>query len=390
MSAEGVHLFILDDDGILFSQRAQKVFALNTSATLIWCWLDQGVTEPEIARRLAEGSGLPLSDSTGHLEQLLDQWRAQGLIEGGEDVAQANGRLLPDEPEAELPDTSGRVPEFSCEQRYRLLDTTFVIRFTCPTVAGLVESCFRHLTDDGATPPDADFGVAETNPGYLVLQNGEAKRWCEDIHLVVPVVKHLIAAFVMNRTRYLLNVHAGVVATRRGCLLLPGVAGSGKSTLTAALAKKGYTYFSDEYGLLEHDSLAVRAVPLPLCVKSSGSEVIAELYPGLMALPAHTRFDNKVVRYMPPPGPQDGVLDLRRPVEAIIFPRYDPLAETCLTPLRKVEALHRLMEHCLVVPEWFDHHKVARLVEWVSGLDCHALTFSSLKVAVELIARRWR
>ncbi len=390
MSAEGVHLFILDDDGILFSQRAQKVFALNTSATLIWCWFDQGITAPEIAHRLAEGSGLPLSESTDHLEQLFDQWRAQGLIEGGEDVPQANVRILPDEPEAELPDMPARVPEFSCEQRYRLLDTTFVIRFTCPTVAGLMESCFQHMTDDGTAPPDADFGVAEANTGFLVLQNGEAKRWCGDVHLVVPVVKHLIAAFVMNRTRYLLNVHAGVVGTKEGCLLLPGVAGSGKSTLTAALTKKGYTYFSDEYGLLEHDSLAVRAVPLPLCVKSSGNEIIAALYPGLMALPEHTRFDSKVVRYMPLPGPQADVLDLRRPVEAIIFPHYDPLADTRLTPLRKVEALHRLMEHCLVVPEWFDHHKVARLVEWIAGLECHDLTFSSLKVAVELIARRWR
>ncbi len=390
MSAEGVHLFILDDDGIVFSERTQQVFALNTAATVVWCWLDEGLGATEIAGRLAEGAGLSLSDSASHVTRLLDQWRAQGLIEGGQEAPPASCRSLTDEPEADLPDLPAEVPEFSGQQRYRLLDTTFVIRFTCSTVADLARSCFHHLADDGTAPPDAEFGVAEVNGGYLVSQNGEAKRWCDDIRFVVPVVKHLIAAFVINRTHYLLNVHAGVVGTTEGCLLLPGVAGSGKSTLTAALVKKGYTYFSDEHGLLEHDSLAARAVPLSFCVKSSGSEVVAALYPELMALPEHIRFDNKVVRYMPPSGLPEGLLDTRRPVEAIIFPHYGPLAETRLTPLRKVEALHQLMAHCLVVPEWFDRRKVTRLVEWISDLDCYNLTFSSLKVAVELIARRWR
>jgi hypothetical protein len=58
--------------------------------------------------------------------------------------------------------------------------------------------------------------------------------------------------------------------------------------------------------------------------------------------------------------------------------------------MSKVEALCRLMEHCAVIPEWFDHRKVARLVEWISDLDCHSLRYSSLKVAVELIGQRWR
>ena len=390
MKAEGVHLFVLDDNGIVFSERSQKVFALNTSATLVWCWLEQGVATSEIAQRLAEGAGLSLCDSTGHLERLLTHWRAHGLLEGGEDAPTANRRLMPDEQKPDLPDLPAQRYEFSSEQRYRLLDTAIVVRFTCAAVADLTQSCFRHLADTGAAAPDAVFAVAETLGGYLVLQNDEPKRWCEDISLVVPVVKHLIAAYAIDRSRYLLNVHAGVVGTARGCLLLPGVAGSGKSTLTAALVKKGYAYFSDEYGLLEHESLMARAVPLPWCVKSTGSEVVAELFPELLTLPTHKRFDNKIVRYMPPPGLGEDLSSLRRPVQAIIFPHYDPCAETALTPLPKVEALYRLIEHCLVIPEWFDHRKVARLVEWVSDLDCHSLAYSSLKVAVELIARRWR
>ena len=388
--SEQVHLFVLDDNGIVFSERSQKVFALNTTATLIWCWLEQGVTTSEIVGRLAEGAGLSDAESADHIERLMTQWRADGLMDGGKEITPVDARVAPDEPIPELPDLPAQLYQFTDERRYKLLDTTFVVRFASTALAELAHSCFRHLTDAGATPPDAIFGVAETQGGYLVLQNGEAARWCDEVRLVVPVLKHLIAAYAIDRSRYLLNVHAGVVGTAQGCLLLPGVAGSGKSTLTAALVKKGYTYFSDEHGLLEHESLWARAVPLALCVKSTGSEVVGELFPELMSLPMHKRFDNKIVRYMPPPGHDEDASALRRPVQAVIFPQYDPCAETNLTPMSKVEALYRLMEHCSVIPEWFDRGKVARLVEWISDLDCHSLRYSSLKVAVELIGQRWR
>ncbi len=46
-------------------------------------------------------------------------------------------------------------------------------------------------------------------------------------------------------------VHAGVVAWRGRALVLPGRSHAGKSTLVAALAKAGATYYSDEFAVLD-------------------------------------------------------------------------------------------------------------------------------------------
>jgi hypothetical protein len=46
-------------------------------------------------------------------------------------------------------------------------------------------------------------------------------------------------------------VHAGVVAWRGRAIILPGYSFGGKSTLVAELLRRGATYYSDEYALLD-------------------------------------------------------------------------------------------------------------------------------------------
>ncbi len=46
-------------------------------------------------------------------------------------------------------------------------------------------------------------------------------------------------------------VHAGVVAYQDACIVIPGRSRSGKSELTQALVKRGATYFSDEYAVID-------------------------------------------------------------------------------------------------------------------------------------------
>ncbi len=55
-------------------------------------------------------------------------------------------------------------------------------------------------------------------------------------------------------------VHAGVVVTGGGAVVIPGVSGAGKSTLTAALCQAGAGYVSDEALVLDDSG---KAVPYP-------------------------------------------------------------------------------------------------------------------------------
>src|SRR5207248_1422676 len=42
--AEGTHLFMLGDEAVLYSHRAQELYSFNTAAALIWCSLELGKT----------------------------------------------------------------------------------------------------------------------------------------------------------------------------------------------------------------------------------------------------------------------------------------------------------------------------------------------------------
>ena len=113
---------------------------------------------------------------------------------------------------------------------------------------------------------------------------------------------------------------------------------------------------------------------------------MAPFFPEVRSLKSHHRGDNKIVRYVPPPPFTNGS-DAGRsyPVRRIIFPRYRPDAQTALKPLARVEALHRLMAECLVVPVPLTPRRVARLVRWIKGLDCYELPMSSLTEAVDQV-----
>ena len=190
----------------------------------------------------------------------------------------------------------------------------------------------------------------------------------------------------MNAHRFFLDIHAGVVGDGESVTLLPAASGSGKSSLTAALSHAGFDYFSDEIALLEEPALTVRPIPLAVCVKSTGWDLMAPFFPEVRSLKSHHRGDNKIVRYVPPPPFTNGS-DAGRsyPVRRIIFPRYRPDAQTALKPLARVEALHRLMAECLVVPVPLTPRRVARLVRWIKGLDCYELPMSSLTEAVDQV-----
>lgn len=64
-------------------------------------------------------------------------------------------------------------------------------------------------------------------------------------------------------------VHAGAVGWKGQAIVLPGAGGTGKTTLTRALVRKGASLFSDEFAVLDRNG-RVHPYPLPLRVKTGG------------------------------------------------------------------------------------------------------------------------
>lgn len=463
---EGLSFFLLEDEGILFSEGQQELYALNTPAAYIWCCLEEGLTPDQISASFSASFDIPLEQAVQATSDLLSRWQASGYIRGVPDTAHAEidwttalARLMASpslrEDFEKSPAAVARELNVGSSDRkalvslrpatlesealqlqrsksskpfenffksgqfilwssaagksrqsvlqaavgarahrrgrmnrvryYRLLTTTFAIRFSSAAEEARVHLALAHLEVEPARS-DAAIEVLQAEDGHVLLNGIAPFGFCRDLGRVTPRLKTLLLQTAVQRHSYLFQIHAGVVSNGQKCLLLPAAPGSGKTTLTAALTAAGFQYFSDEVALLEEPDLEVRPVPISLSVKSGALEVLAPLFPQLRRSANHTREDFETVTYLNPPwvSVRSG-LSQTRPAGWIVFPKYSAGATTELRPIGKAEALARLMGEILVVAKPLDKRAVRSLVQWIQRVECYELPNSSLSQAVQLI-----
>ena len=279
------------------------------------------------------------------------------------------------------------------EQCYRLLETCALIRYGAWAQKRLVDSVLGHLATDEPCGPTLTIELkAEKRANYTmrsdVYRDGVPIASARGLSFLGPIVKAAIWQAAVSAHDFFLYIHAGVVGNGTSCLLLPATAGSGKSSLTMALVHRGFQYFSDEVALVEPGTFHVLPMPLAMAIKDSGWELMARYYPALELLPIHIRSDFKVLRYLPPP--VNAVAQAPSAVRHIIFPHYQPGAQTKLVPLCRAEALGRLMDQCLGLRRRLDGDNVRAIVAWMRSIECYELTHSCLEAAVDAIVTGFR
>ena len=358
--AAGVRLFLLDDEAVVFHAARQTLHALNTSAAVIWCLLEDGLDVAAVVADLQDRFGLTHGEAAAYVATALEDWHAKGLC-------------------------GGPTRDTVALRQYAFRGRVIAFRFTALEQLRVIDPVLSHLA---ASAPRADsvVDIVAHAGGIDLLCDGAPRAGCATLAELAPLAKSLVWQIGLSVADYLLNIHAGVVAGPDGCVLLPGAPGSGKSTLTAALVAAGCWYFSDEVALLAEDTLEVMPFPLALCVKDTGRDVAATVMPDVAHLPFHARGDGKRVAYVRPPAGRIPRWDARRPVAAIVFPRFEAGVATTLCPVRPAEALARVLSQCLGVgPTLTDDH-VARLIAWIGRVSCHTLTFSHLPEAVAVVS----
>jgi hypothetical protein len=382
----------LDGDAVVFSEEAQHLVHLNPPAALLFRELQKGTPASEFADVLAAEGLVPSREAEHWVTGTLDAFRSCGMFQDGPVPPVALTSLAEDDAETAR-QAAGCAPYASfepvAEERYRLLETCALIRFGHVAQVRLVRSIIGHLaTDDHVAPAIViDINAKMRDDGHLrsdVYRDGIPVGWAPRLSEMGPIVKAALWQSAINAHDFLFYIHAGVVGTGASCVLLPAAAGSGKSSLTAALVHRGFRYFSDEVALIEPTTFHVSPMPLAMCIKSTGWDLMARYYPGILSLPIHVRIDEKVLRYIPPPA--DSLEQVPMPVRHIIFPRYEQAAPNRLERVNRSEALGRLMNECLALRQRLDQTNVRQLVRWIAGIECYELTFSSLEIAAQLVA----
>lgn len=380
--AEGTHILFLDNDGILFSEPAQKLFHLNTMATFIWCLLEEGKERPAIVTNLQSTFALSKFDATRYLEQTQGLFQTLGVLKGFEPA--------PTIEEATTTETPALMAygddSFITERHYRLLSSHIRMRFSHSEQLSYIEPILSHLLENKPSTATVNLDIVQENSGRIVLcRNQLPVLSCSELLRLAPLVKSLVWQTAVCAHDFFLDIHAGVVGDGEYCYLLPAASGSGKSTLTAALISHGFEYFSDEVALLQGNDLLVQPVPLAICIKDTGAAALSHFFPQLSGQNLHLRGDGKRVLYMPPPIQALPPAETLRPVGAIFFPYYAPDQQTKLESIPAIEALLSLLQECLIVDTHLNKKKVSSLLDWIERTPCYRLTISNLNNAVKLI-----
>lgn len=384
-------LLPLDGDAVAFSEEIQHLVGLNRTAALLVDGLRNGTRASELAQ-VFTSQGLATPDEAEQwVTATLAALRSCGMLEDGP-VLSIPPKPISVEIEAGGHQAAECAPyrsfEPAAERRYRLLETCALVRFGHSAQVRLINSVIGHLATEDDVAPDIvmDISAELLNDGHLqsdVYRDGAPFGRARRLSRVAPIVKAALWQSAINAHDFLFYLHAGVVGTGTSCVLLPAAAGSGKSSLTLALVDRGFLYFSDEVALIEPGTFRVPPVPLAMCVKSTGWDLMSRYYPEIVSLPVHVRSDEKVLRYVPPPANRADQSAV--PVSHIMFPKYRPGARTRLERVSRSEALGRLMGECLALRQRLDQNNVPELVRWIAGVECYELEFSSLEAATQLV-----
>ena len=200
----------------------------------------------------------------------------------------------------------------------------------------------------------------------------------------LPLLEWGINHALATRLCGYLLLHAGALERSGHGLLLPAMPGSGKSTLTAALSRKGYRLLSDEFGVIRLADRQMLAMLRPIALKNESIAVLRALDPAGVIGPAFPRTRKGTVAHLAPQSTD--VEGIHRPVRPrfIVFPQFDPSADVDLRPLLGGAAFARLVVNSFnydaLGPDGFD-----ALCDVVQGSACYQLRYGNLAQAIAAV-----
>jgi hypothetical protein len=360
----GLLLYLLDSEAVLYSATSRRLFGLDCAATVILLRLSDG----ETLENLTTGLGMAETAAIEELAAILD------------------GKEPPSEEYRSEPFCPDAVPQGAHSSPcYRLLTTRFTLTCFDQRVLSPLSDCLRHLLVPDQPYIDLAISIEPEGSLWRLCLNGTTQGSAMPAAMLLPLLSNRLRTFAYQHTPYLLVTHAAVVSDGHTTVVFPGQSGSGKSTLAASLLARGYRLFSDELAMLDANGDLV-PIPLGLGLKSGSWSLLEEDFPTIVNSPEHIRRDGIRVRYLDPGTiPFTQGLDNRLATH-LCFPRYQPEGPDDIVPLSPVQAFRALTEAGYQV-RGLDEERVERIVTWLLGLSCFALTYSSTEKALQLLGK---
>ncbi|MCB2148560.1 MAG: PqqD family peptide modification chaperone [Deltaproteobacteria bacterium] len=376
------------DGGVLFLEGSRQIWALNSSSAFIWCLLDEVTSLDELASRLASTFNIGKDKALQDAGALLNVLEQEGLF-----AAEPFSESMESDRSWDITPTGPRLLEpnhWAVRRFFRVADHLF--EFCCQDTA--LGDTFTHMMDhlavDNCELPDTRLAVTdskEIGDTWDIFLDDLGFMEGRPENEVLPNLATLIFVRCCETLKANLLFHAAVIEMDGITVMFPGEAGSGKTTLAAALMAHGCRFFSDELAVLNLSDLCVSPLPLPMSIKPGSVKPLESYYPGLADRPIHLRTDGKKVRYLSPSVKNlPEVVENSSPVDFLIFPKYIKGAEDRLAKIDKMEALQRLAKTGSS-NRVFTSRDVEAMITLIERRPCYELVFSELPQAVSILKK---
>ena len=365
LTCDSLYAYIVDESLLLFSQKTQNVYGFEKGSAALFLQIDELVGNSSFEKITGQ---FPTVDTV--------------LLKKIYDLADCNEAVDVTKYEADM-DLGIYFKDEVPRTYYQVDDTVFAMHYPDDDLFKHLHPVYEHLHVD---KPDA-----KTMISVDFVKSGDL--W--EIHwnntpAEMAIPKPKLATYLQDKMmtctyqaqRYLISLHAASVEKNGKVIIMPAVAESGKTTLTAALLHHDFKLFSDESTSLDHDGYVH---PLPFCmnIKEGSWNVLSKTYPRLSERDIHSRFDGQSIRFLPPVNMHKG----RQKASHIIFPKYTPGAKISLTPIGAREALLKIKEASYKIQDNMDKNKFELILKNLIFLPKYTLVYSNLDEAISTIDR---
>lgn len=175
-------------------------------------------------------------------------------------------------------------------------------------------------------------------PEYVVFGDGERLWSTTRRREVLPYVEWGINWRLIQARTDCLQLHAATLSCDGTGVILAADSGSGKSTLAAGLIARGWQYLSDEFALIDPETLYLHPFPKALCIKSGAFDIVEGLGLPLWRDRHYVKALKGRVGYVSPHAVGPETISPPCRVGLVIFPTYVRGAEPRLVALPRAQA----------------------------------------------------
>jgi hypothetical protein len=359
---------------VVFSPFQSSLVVLNSTARLIWEMLSHDQEPEKIANQLSNAFNIAFEKAQNDVEAVRHLWNSEDLPT---DVSHAADTTSPFNSFDTIALEQDRQPV--SKRTYAINDRVFSIAFQSAEIEAIIQAVLGHRECPAATKPRSLFTVLADKSDYCLIEDGVEVARENSPHRLRHALIYEAAKSCYPDFEWLIFLHAGAVSDGKRCILMPGMPGCGKSTLTAALSLDGYHYVCEDIAPITRKPWSVASVQTRICLREGGWMALKQKYPDLTAVRGGRRW-GKQLRYVLPPNSRS--ISTQLPVQCIIFPEYTPGAVFQFAPISSEEMLARLIQ----TGAWFsgpqDEDRIKELLAWIETTPGYQLRYQNSEEAM--------